>query len=993
MIKKVVFVGCITAALISIRNARADEPQLTAKDLPRVPLVPPKDAVGTIRVKKDFHVELIASEPNVASPVAMAFDERGRLFVVEMIDYSERRNENPHLGRIRLLEDTNGDGVFDKSTVFADNLPWPTAVFCCNGGILVSATPDIIFLKDTKGTGHADVRETVFTGFASGVERVNVQGLMNSMNWGLDNRIHGSTGAQGGLIHALRHPEAKPLDMQGRDFVIDPRTMMMTSEPGGGQHGLSFDDHGRRFTCNNSQHIRLFMYDDRYAARNPFYAMPAPLVDIAVDGPAAEVYRISPEETWRVIRTHWRVASLVGGPVEGGGRSSGYFTGATGITIYRGDAFPAEFRDNAFIGEAAGNLVSRKLLYPDDVGLKAQRAPDETNVEFLASTDNWFRPVQFANAPDGTFYVIDMHREVVEHPWSLPENIKKFLDLNSGADCGRIFRVVPDGFKQPPLPHLDHASTKELVAMLESPNGWQCDTASRLLYERQDKSAVPALVKLLKTSKSPVGRIHALYSLDGLGALKEAEVARGIGDPDPWVRVHAVKLAERFAHASGSRVFSRLAKMVSDPSNLVRYQLAFTLGEFPEAGKIKALTEIARQDAGSPWISAAVLSSLATGAGDVFANLSGDATFCESKPGQDFLGQLISLVGARDDQDEVARVVTFIGKVREPALSFALVRALGNGLKHANRTLAEADAQGNLRGIFAQAQKLAADEKTEQDTRVEGIELLGLTGYQEAAAVLVPLLASGQPEPIQIAAVATLARFSDPQTGVELTKNWRGYSPRVKSEAVSALLARPERALALLQAIQSGAIQPSDLTTAQQRFLRNHENAKVRELAVHVLVETPAHKIQEVVDAYQPALGLKGDAALGRQTFSQRCTPCHRMGGLGVAVGPDLVSAKSNGKDKLLISVLDPSREVAPQYIAFDIETKDGESYVGIIANETTSSITVRQAYGKEDVIMRSNVKSMKSQKQSLMPEGLQAGLTTQDFANLLQFITTANAN
>ncbi len=988
----VVLMG-LMIALVSTATTRGAEPELTAKDLPHIPLVQPKDAVGTIRVKKGFHVELVVSEPDVMSPVAMAFDERGRLFVVEMIDYSERREVVPHLGRIRMLEDTKGNGVFDKSTIYADNLPWPTAVFCYDGGILVSATPDIIYLKDTKGDGKADLRETVFTGFASGVERVNVQAMMNSLNWGLDNRIHGATSGHGGVIHSLRHPDAKLIDLKGRDFVIEPRSMTMTSEPGGGQHGLSFDEYGRRFTCNNSDHIRLFMYDDRYAARNPFYAMPAPLTSIAVDGPAAEVYRISPEEAWRVIRTHWRVASMVEGPVEGGGRSSGYFTGATGITIYRGNAFPSEFLNNAFIGECAGNLMSRKILYPDDVGLKAQRAPDEQNVEFLASTDNWFRPVQFANAPDGTLYVIDMHREIVEHPWSLPEGIKKFLDLNSGDTCGRIFRIVPDGFKQPKQPRLDRASTKELVATLENPNGWHRDTASRLLYERQDKSTVPALEMLLKAAKSPLGRMHALYALDGLGALKEADILRGLGDEEPWVRVHAVRLSESFSHGNSPVIFKRLAELVSDPSNLVRYQLAFTLGEFLENDKTKALAGIARRDADSPWIQAAVLSSLANGAGDVFADLSHDTKFGESKSGQEFLRQLVMLVGARNNEQEVSQVLAFIAKVKQPALSFSLVRALGDGLKRAKSTLEQVDHGGELKAVFAQAEKLVADEHTAEATRLEGIQLLGLSSYQASGATLVPLLKSGEPEPIQLTAISTLAHFSEPQVAADLTRSWAGFSPRVKSQAVSVLLSRPERATVLLKAMQTGVIQASELTTPQAKFLRNHQAANVRELAIQVLGAAPANKMQTVVDGYQSALGLKGDAAMGRQTFVQRCTPCHRLSGAGFAVGPDLVSAKSNGKDKLLISVLDPSREVAPQYLAFNIETKDGESYVGIIANETTSSITVRQAYGKEDVIMRSNIKSMKSQKQSLMPEGLEAGLKAQDFANLLEYITTANAD
>ncbi|HVV74121.1 MAG TPA: PVC-type heme-binding CxxCH protein, partial [Verrucomicrobiae bacterium] len=496
----------------------AAELVITAKDLPRVPPVEPNDTLRTFKIRNGFHLELVASEPNVSSPVAMAFDERGRLFVVEMVDYSERRDQIPHLGRIRLLEDTNGDGVFDKSTLYADNLPWPTGVFCYGGGIFVIATPDILYLKDTKGTGRADHREVVATGLAAGVDRINVQELANSLVWGLDNRIHGATSGSGGLMRSPRHPEQPALDLRGHDFAIDPRTLVLTTEAGGGQHGLTFDDFGRRFTCNNSDHIRLYMYDEHYAARNPNYDLPSALESIAEDGPAAEVYRISLEEPWRVIRTRWRVAGVMSGPVEGGGRSSGYFTGATGITIYRGDAFPGDFRGDAFVGECAFNLVHHKKLYPDDVGLKARRPADEQNVEFLASTDNWFRPVQFANAPDGTLYLIDMYREVIEHPWSLPESIKKFLDLDSGSDRGRIYRIVPDGFKQPKTPDLGRLTTEQLVSLLESLNGWCRDTASRLIYERQDQSAVPWLAKLHRQSESPLGRLHALHALAGLGA-------------------------------------------------------------------------------------------------------------------------------------------------------------------------------------------------------------------------------------------------------------------------------------------------------------------------------------------------------------------------------------------------------------------------------------------------------------------------------------------
>jgi putative membrane-bound dehydrogenase-like protein len=287
--------------------SRAAEPEVSDKQMPRFPAVEPKDAVKTLRIREGFSAEIAACEPNVVSPVAMAFDENGRLFVVEMIDYSERRDEK--LGRIRLLEDTDNDGVYDKSTIYAQGLPWPTAVFCWKGGIFVGCTPDILYFKDTDGDGKADKHRVVYTGFGSGVKRLNVQALLNSFNWGLDNRIHGAASFNAGSI-TQPGKEGKPVEMRGKGFSFDPESLDLKAESGGGQHGLSFDDFGRMYVSSNSHHIQTFAYDGKYADRNPAFAMPAPLIDIAVDGPAAEVYRASPEEPWRIIRTKWRVSGI-----------------------------------------------------------------------------------------------------------------------------------------------------------------------------------------------------------------------------------------------------------------------------------------------------------------------------------------------------------------------------------------------------------------------------------------------------------------------------------------------------------------------------------------------------------------------------------------------------------------------------------------------------------------------------------------------------------
>ncbi len=962
------------------------------KDLPRHPHVEPARAIETIHVKKGFRVELAASEPLIMDPIDMCFDENGRLFVVEMRDYSERRDER--LGRIRLLEDTNGDGRFDKSHLFADDLPWPTAVFCWNGGVFVGSTPDIFYLKDTDSDNKADVRRRIYTGFGNTRDRLNVQALMNSFNWGLDNRIHGLTAPNGGIVTNLALLSEKPVDLNGRNFSFDPRSLKMRPESGGGQYGLSLNTRGRKFTCSNSDHLMAIMYELRYAERNPHYAMPKATDSIAVDGGAAEVYRISPEEPWRVIRTKWRVSGVVQGAIEGGGRSAGYFTGATGATVYRGSSFPPDFLDNVFTGDAGGNLMHRKKIFSDGVSLKASRPEDEKNVEFLASKDTWFRPVKFANAPDGCFYILDMYRETIEHPWSLPEPLKKHLDLNSGNDRGRIFRIVPENFKQPKLPALGKMKTSQLVTTLEHPNGWHRETASRLLYERQDKSAIPALVKTLAKSKSPLGRLHALYALDGHGALSEQHILQALGDADDRVREHAIRLSETFFSngVPSPALWSRLKELPGDPSPHVLLQLAFTLGEIRHQERNQALAATLKRDAGNSWMQAAALSSLAEGAAEMFNHLSKDAEFAAIKGSEAFLLQLATVIGARNNPIEVDQLLSWVATGTKTNYSFALLSSLGAGLQRAGTSLSKADKHNRLKTIFEQAVKHAKDNSATESSRTQAIQLLGMSNQSEATPSLLELLGHEQPQGVQLTALTTLGKFPDTKINGEIISRWRDFSPRLRSEAITILLTRSDRATALIHAIQKGSIRRADLNDTQVKFLTNHRDPSVKALASSVLGSISTPKRQDVVDAYQSSISLKGDVAKGKALFLERCASCHKYGNEGFALGPGLETVQTTGREKLLVNILDPNREVAPQFQAYEVETRDGESYIGLMANETTANISVQQAYGKLDVIPRANILKMNSQEQSLMPEGLESGLTPQDVANLLEFIEAGAA-
>lgn len=966
--------------------------EVADKDLPRYPAVPCDKAVDSIKIKNGFKLELVACDSLVTDPVAASIDENGKMYVVQMNDYSELRDEKPHLGKIVVLEDTDGDGKYDKSHVFADDLPWPTGVFCYDGGIFVAASPDVLYLKDTKGTGKADLRKVIYTGFGAHKDRLNVQALVNGFNWGLDNRIHALAAPNGGYVTNLAYPNQKPLDLDHRNFSFNPRNYEWRAEAGGGQYGLTFDSRGRKFTCSNADHCDTFMYELRYD-RNPFYSMPSSLVSIPVDGGAAEVFRLSPEEPWRQIRTAWRVAGKSTGPVEGGGKASGYFTSACAITAYKGDVFPEGFEDNTFIAEPSGNLVSRKIIEkvsPDTVAIEAKRAPDEMKKEFFASTDTWCRPVFMLNAPDGSLYVLDMYREIIEHPWSLPEELKKHLDLNSGNDRGRIYRIVPDNFQQRPFRPLGKASTAELVSTLNDKNGWYRETASRLLYERQDKSAVPGLKKLMKDGNR-FGRLHAMHALDGLGALKESDAIAAMSDEDWTVRAHAIELSEKFLKKPSQQLWDKLASMTTDSAPEVRYQLAFTLGETSKPERVKLLEQIIAQNPSDSWMQAAVFSSLSKGAGEMFSIAAADPKFRDG--GKAFISQLVELIGARNNPQEVKNVINYLASGNDPALSFAAVRGLGKGLQRAGTSLTAVDKEGKMADIMKSAEEVVANPNADPKQRVQAINLLGETSFDRVGAKLLSLLNLNEPEPVQLAALSTVAKFSSPKIATDLTNRWATMTPRVRSEALNVLLARPQRALVLLDAVQNKVVGRAELTTAQIKFLHNSRDKAVRTEAEKVLAGLNVAKRQDVVNQFMLALQLKGDAAHGKLLYEQRCSSCHRLGGEGHALGPDLVTVQATGKEKMLGNILDPNREVAPQFQAYEVELKDGDSLIGLVGNETASSITVRQAFGKEEVVPRSNIARIRNQNQSLMPEGLEAGLKPQDIADLLEYVSTAKGN
>jgi putative membrane-bound dehydrogenase-like protein len=996
---------CVSAATF-LTNGDAVSAAPPAKslsdELPRIPPVEPAQALATFHLERGFRLELVASEPLVASPVDACFDENGRMYVAEMRDYPfswEPTKLNPRgggkkdAGVIRLLEDTNGDGKFDKSTVFADKLTWPTSVCCFQGGVFVLAPPHLWYLKDTDGDGVADVRKIIFSGFL----RDNVQAVTNSLKWSLDNRIVFAGGRNGGT---LVHDGKKVFSIHGQDVSLNPRTLEISAITGGEQFGLSFDDWGNRFVCNNSNHIEQVVFEDRYIRRNPYVAVSEAIRTIAKEGPAASVFRRSPPEPWRVVRTRRRVSdpAVLRTLPHTEQFAIGYFTSAAGVTIYRGDAYPAEFRGNAFIGDVGGNLMHRKTLSRNGPLFTAVRADD--NTEFIASTDNWFRPVNFVNAPDGTLYIIDMYRETIEHPFSIPDDIKAHLDLQTG-DRGRIYRLASPGFQRHVPPRLGGLPPSELVHFLESENDWQRETAQRLLVEQQARAVVPALEKIVIRSEVNLGRLHALYTLQGLDRLSERVLDFAICDIDPRVRAHAIRLSEPRLKSS-SRLLSAAMERTKDADGVVRFQLALSLGEAPPESTVIALARLAHHILGDDLLlmRTAVLTSVAHNADQVARRLLSDESFLCDTGATAFLAELATIVGAQPDAAKASGLLQTVFSAKSPELQAALLHGFAQGLGRRGSSLVKfLDEHGNQTGlgksaeaVFKRAKATAEDQARGQADRIAAIQLLGFGPYAEVAPVLTGLLLPQTPPELQAAAIAALANQDNARVGPQLLAGWKSFGPAIRRDVIDAVLRRPARLNDLFQAIEAHAVLRGEIERDVKQLLMNHPNTAIgRKARVLFASDLPGDRAK-IVAAYRPALAQPGKAERGRTVYERRCAACHRFGNTGHAVGPDLVSVQNKSPADLLVAILDPSREAQPNFIAYTVVTSQGTVSSGIVAAESAAGVTLRRAEGKEDYILRSQIEEMTSTGKSLMPEGLEKDISPAQMADLIALIKSPSA-
>lgn len=542
--------------------------------IPPAPALTPDDELKTFKLAPGFRAELVAADPMIGEPVAMTFDNRGRIWVVEMRGYMpniDGKGEDEPNGRIVILEDTDGDGRMDKETVFLDKLVMPRAILLRKGGAIVAEPPALYWCPDADGDDRADEKIVVHPTYTTGG---NPEHMPNGLLSALDNWIYNA-----------KSNERYRFTQSGA--FLKEKTAYR------GQWGIAQDDVGRLYFNYNSDQLRADLLPAHYLGRNPnFRAVEGLNVQIAQN------QKVYPARVTPGVNRGYQPGLLHEGKLVN-------FTAASAPVVYRGDLFPEEFRGNSFVPEPSANLIKRNIHQEKDGTISATQAYEGS--EFMTSTDERFRPVSLTNGPDGALYVVDMYRGVIQHityvtPWLRKQYIERGLD--QPLHQGRIWRIVPEGAKT-----AGYSKPTDMVAELGHANGWRRDAAQRQIVDSGDTSLVPELQKLSKTGTEPLGRLHALWTLEGLEKLDAATALAALADTDARVRAHAIRLVEPFARKEPG-VAQTLLGMVYDRSTEVRLQLLLTLGELTGERATAALAKVLAKDAENPLARTAALSGL-----------------------------------------------------------------------------------------------------------------------------------------------------------------------------------------------------------------------------------------------------------------------------------------------------------------------------------------------------------------------------------------------
>ncbi len=947
------------------------------------PALTPEQALASFRVENGLRIELVAAEPLTVDPVAFAFDGPRRLFVVENRGYPDPREGSGEstAGRVALLEDTDGDGRMDRRTEFATGLGFVNGIALWRGGMFITAAPDILYLKDNDGDGIADERRVVLTGFeVSKTTQIRVA----SPTLGLDGKIYVTCGLNGGKVTSPLHPERAPVVFAGQDGRFDPDTLVYEKTGGRGQFGLAFDAFGRRFVTDNRRPI-LHVVLEPWHLRNPHFAFSETMQEVSKVQAEAKVLPISGASI-----TADFIPKLMGAP------HTGTFTSACGITIFGGTGLTPAHVGDAFICEPAQNLVQRQTLRPEGATFRAE-SRWEGGGEFLASTDVWFRPVFAAGGPDGTLYIADMYRREIDHPRYVPEESRGLLDFESGKDRGRIWRIVRDS----PRSEAKTPAPDDLIAGLESQDEWWRAHAQRLIVERQANELTPAIAKVAETGRLPESRTRALWTLHGLVEVRSPTIALAARDPDARVREQAVALVPERKATPDDLAMSRVVGIV-DGDARVRFTAALSIDaktDVKDDAWLPVLLNVAHHDGADRWARAAILSAAAGREMEFLKALRQTLKPWSDiwrTPADALVEPIARIIGVGAGEDACRGLLTsLLGETEPPALRVAVALGLAEGLRARRgpkltlEALAGRDGRPALETLHRAAAERAGDDTLPKVERLAAITLLGHGDFAAAGEVLSGALDSRQPPEIQQQAIRTIERIGDPRGAELLVKKetWPRFTPQIREAAVAALTAKPAMTAVLFAAIKAGVISPLEISSTRRAQLLKHIDAAVRREAEGIFQQVEAGDRMKVYQRLRTGFTPGNDLTSGSAAFARACAACHTHRGKGGSVGPDLTGLRNQPADAILLHIIVPNYEVAPNYQTTTVTTQDGRTLSGWLVAETENSLTLRTAAGPEETVLRSGVTALTASGLSLMPDGLEQTMTGEELANLIGFL------
>jgi putative membrane-bound dehydrogenase-like protein len=960
----------------------------------------PSEALKSLSVAEGFQVELFASEPLIADPVAMEVDEDGNMYVVEMHGYPLDKSGS---GIIKLLRDVNGDGLPDKAIEFARGLTLPSGIMRWKKGVLVTDMPNLLYLEDTNGDQVADIRDTIITGMALS----NPQHNGNTPMYGPDNWVYiahetsiepvvykKEFGDEGSPIRFVKggHKATLPLNANGRNIRLKPDQGLLEMCSGESQFGQTFDPRGHHFFTANANHVFHETIAARYLKLNPLLEVGGATADIPDHGNAAKVFPIT-------VNPHIELLTDVG-----------VITSSCGITWYQGGLFPDSFNQVTFIAEPVHNIVHADRIRDQGSSFVASRVYG--NREFLASTDPWFRPVQFYIGPDGALYVIDYYREYIEHPEWMSEEVAASGQLYNGHTKGRIYRITPTESKTDPWlgrKLIDHSSAASMAQALSSKNIWWRRNAQRLMVAANDREAGTLVKTLIDPSASPETMISALWSLEGLSMLDADLLSRALLHKDPGVRETAVRLSEGFL--PNPALEKTLATLADDPDDKVRYQLLCTSGFFSDNSTVGA--RILDRNLDDHWFRIAALASFHGKEGVLLKSMLG-----RNKEGvKDMIASAAALISMKQNAREMDELIGLASAARtaapeKEAILSGITQVVSrlSSLDPGLRATLTATATGNIRPSADPALREASSallvaldqrddaglkqlvmpvvQKDHPDKRFlrSCIELSAL--YPEAwnTAVAERYLQPDQPADIQAAAVSSMVRSGSIPVNWLLAK-WDQMPNPIRKLILELYTDDDARTTILLDYVSEGKIPPSALPWPTQVNLMNHGDLAIRKRARELLTKGMTSR-DDALKEYEASLKLKGDRVNGATMFSKNCSICHQINNQGgVAFGPDLASVANRDPFFILSDIIKPDRSIADGYEWWEIGLNNGKSLSGIIASETATSIALRDPSGKEQLVSRSSIRSMQASQHSVMPAGLEKQMTVQEMADLIAYL------